>query len=58
MKVADLASTVLGPEMAWDEHPVAQLFKVAKGIQIFDGSNQIQRLIIARNLANPEKEKY
>ncbi|MEW5912974.1 MAG: acyl-CoA dehydrogenase family protein [Thermodesulfobacteriota bacterium] len=58
MRVADLATTVLGTEMARAEHPAAQLFRVAKGIQIFDGSNQIQRLIIARNLANPEKEKY
>lgn len=58
MKVADAASTVLGKEMARAEHPVAQLFRVAKGIQIFDGSNQIQRLIVARNLGRPERERY
>ncbi len=51
MQVADLASTVLGGEMAKAENASAQLFRVAKGIQIFDGSNQIQRLIVARNLA-------
>ena len=58
MKVANLADTVLGVEMARAQHPAAQLFRVVKGIQIFDGSNQVQRLIVARNLANPDREKY
>ncbi len=51
VRVADLASLVIGPEMARDDHPAARHFCVAKGIQIFDGSNQIQRLVVARNLA-------
>lgn len=51
MAVADLASEVMGPEMARADSLAGRLFAVAKGIQIFDGSNQIQRLIIARNLA-------
>ena len=51
MEVADLASKVLGPAMARADNPVSRMFCVAKGIQIFDGSNQIQRLIVARNLA-------
>lgn len=55
MKVADLASTVLGSEMAQAQHPAAQLFRVAKGIQIFDGSNQMQRLVVARNLGRNQR---
>ena len=57
MKVADLASTVLGSEMAKADNASAQLFRVAKGIQIFDGSNQVQRLIVARNLAAKARDK-
>jgi alkylation response protein AidB-like acyl-CoA dehydrogenase len=57
MKVADLASIVLGSEMARADNASAQLFRVAKGIQIFDGSNQIQRLIVARNLAAKVRDK-
>lgn len=57
MKVADLASTVLGSEMAKADNASAQLFRVAKGIQIFDGSNQVQRLIVARNLAAKVRDK-
>ncbi len=51
VKVAELAGQVLGREMARDRCLAARLFCVAKGIQIFDGSNQVQRLIVARNLA-------
>ena len=50
MEVANLASRVLGQAMARNHDLAARLFCVAKGIQIFDGSNQIQRLIISRNL--------
>jgi len=56
MKVADMAYNVLGNEMARAENASAQLFRAAKGIQIFDGSNQIQRLIVARNLAAKGRE--
>ncbi len=51
VQVAELASRVIGRAMMAEDHPAAQLFRVAKAIQIFDGSNQIQRLIVARNLA-------
>ncbi len=57
MKVADLASVVLGSEMARADNASAQLFRVAKGIQIFDGSNQVQRLIVARNLAAKVRDR-
>jgi alkylation response protein AidB-like acyl-CoA dehydrogenase len=51
MQVAEMAGRVMGQVMARGDSLAAHLFCVAKGIQIFDGSNQIQRLIIARNLA-------
>ena len=51
LEVANLAGEVLGLAMARDHSLAARLFCVAKGIQIFDGSNQIQRMIISRNLA-------
>jgi len=51
LEVANLASGILGLSMARDRGLAARLFCVAKGIQIFDGSNQIQRMIVSRNLA-------
>jgi alkylation response protein AidB-like acyl-CoA dehydrogenase len=51
MQVAEMAGQVMGRAMASGDSLAAHLFCVAKGIQIFDGSNQIQRMIIARNLA-------
>ncbi|KIX12736.1 acyl-CoA dehydrogenase family protein [Dethiosulfatarculus sandiegensis] len=50
MEVSELAGRVLGTGMMQADSQAARFFCVAKGIQIFDGSNQIQRLIIARNL--------
>ena len=51
VRVAELAGQVMGMAMARGDGLAARLFCVAKGIQIFDGSNQVQRLIVARNLA-------
>ncbi len=51
VRVAELAGQVMGLAMARGDGLAARLFCVAKGIQIFDGSNQVQRLIVARNLA-------
>lgn len=51
MQVAGMAGEVMGQAMAVGDSLAARLFCVAKGIQIFDGSNQVQRLIVARNLA-------
>lgn len=50
VKVANLASQVLGRAMANADSLAASLFCVTKGVQIFDGSNQVQRLVVARNL--------
>ncbi len=51
MQVAEMAGQVMGQAMAKSDSLAGLLSCVAKGIQIFDGSNQVQRLIIARNLA-------
>lgn len=51
MEVAGRAHEVLGRRMASADDPVARLMCSAKAVQIFDGSNQIQRMIIARNMA-------
>lgn len=50
VKVANLASQVLGRAMVSAGSLAASLFCAAKGVQIFDGSNQVQRLVAARNL--------
>lgn len=50
VRVANLASEVMGQAMAGADSLAGRLFTVAKGIQIFDGSNQVQRLIVSRNL--------
>ena len=51
MAVADMAAAVAGPVMARAGEILGLMMCAAKGIQIFDGTNQIQRLIVARNLA-------
>jgi alkylation response protein AidB-like acyl-CoA dehydrogenase len=51
VRVAELAHGVMGRAMARADSLAGLLANVAKGIQIFDGSNQVQRLIVARNLA-------
>ena len=33
------------------DHPVERYMREAKVLQIFEGTNQIQRLVIARSLA-------
>ncbi|MFH1057263.1 MAG: acyl-CoA dehydrogenase family protein [Pseudomonadota bacterium] len=50
VRVANLAGQVLGRAMAVGGSLAASLFCVTKGVQIFDGSNQVQRLVVARNL--------
>ena len=38
------------PGSAADEHPAAMRFRDAKGCQIYEGTNQIQRVVIARHV--------
>lgn len=51
MKVTTDAVQVLGGFGYTKEFPVERLMREAKVMQIFEGTNQIQRLVIARHLA-------
>jgi alkylation response protein AidB-like acyl-CoA dehydrogenase len=51
MKVTTDAVQVLGGAGYTKEFPVERLMREAKVMQIFEGTNQIQRLVIARHLA-------
>jgi alkylation response protein AidB-like acyl-CoA dehydrogenase len=42
---------VLGGAGYVSDHPVERYMREAKVMQIFEGTNQIQRLVIARSLA-------
>ncbi|MBS1844879.1 MAG: acyl-CoA dehydrogenase family protein, partial [Actinobacteria bacterium] len=53
MKVTTDAVQVLGGFGYTKEFPVERHMREAKVMQIFEGTNQIQRLVIARHLARP-----
>jgi alkylation response protein AidB-like acyl-CoA dehydrogenase len=50
MRVTTDAVQILGGAGYINEHPVERMMRDAKVTQIFEGTNQIQRLIIARHL--------
>jgi len=50
MKVTVDAVQALGGYGVMKDHPVERMMRDAKILQIFDGTNQIQRMIIARGL--------
>jgi alkylation response protein AidB-like acyl-CoA dehydrogenase len=50
MKAATDAVQVFGGYGYSKEYPVEKLMRDAKVMQIYEGTNQIQRLIIARHL--------
>jgi alkylation response protein AidB-like acyl-CoA dehydrogenase len=50
MKVTVDAVQALGGYGVVTDHPVERMMRDAKILQIFDGTNQIQRMIIARSL--------
>jgi alkylation response protein AidB-like acyl-CoA dehydrogenase len=52
MKVTVDAVQALGGYGVVRDYPVERMMRDAKILQIFDGTNQIQRLVIARNLLN------
>ncbi len=54
VEVAGKAVEIMGLDGVRRASGVERLFRDAKAIQIFDGSNQVQRLIIARNLVAAE----
>jgi alkylation response protein AidB-like acyl-CoA dehydrogenase len=51
MRVTTDAIQVLGGAGYTRDFPVERYFREAKVMQIFEGTNQIQRLVIARQLA-------
>ncbi len=51
MQVATDAVQVLGGAGYTEDFPVERMMREAKVMQIFEGTNQIQRLVIARHLA-------
>ena len=50
MRVTTDAVQVLGGNGYTREYPVERLFRDAKVTQIFEGTNQIQRMVIGRDL--------
>ncbi len=50
MRVTTDAIQVLGGAGYVEDYPVERYFREAKVTQIFEGTNQIQRLVISRNL--------
>lgn len=49
MEVTTEAVQIFGRLGVSRGHPIERLFRDAKAVQIFDGSNQVQRLIVARH---------
>ena len=50
MKVTTDAVQILGGYGYTKDYPLERMMRDAKGVQIFDGTNQIQRIVIARKL--------
>jgi alkylation response protein AidB-like acyl-CoA dehydrogenase len=50
MRVTTDAIQVLGGAGYVSDHPVERWFREAKVLQIVEGTNQIQRLVISRSL--------
>ena len=50
MKVTTDAVQILGGYGYTRDYPVERMMRDAKALQILDGTNQIQRIVIARNL--------
>jgi alkylation response protein AidB-like acyl-CoA dehydrogenase len=50
MKVATDAVQIFGGYGYMEDYPVAKFLRDAKILQIYEGTNQVQRLVIARNL--------
>lgn len=51
MRVATDAVQVLGGAGYTQDFPVERYMREAKAMQIFEGTNQIQRLVVGRHLA-------
>jgi alkylation response protein AidB-like acyl-CoA dehydrogenase len=50
VRVATDAVQVFGGYGFMEDYPIAKFYRDAKILQIYEGTNQVQRLVIARNL--------
>jgi butyryl-CoA dehydrogenase len=50
MEVATDAVQVFGGYGFMEDYPIAKFFRDAKILQIYEGTNQIQRMVVSRNL--------
>jgi alkylation response protein AidB-like acyl-CoA dehydrogenase len=50
MKVTTDAVQIMGGYGYIKEYPIERRMRDAKSVQIYDGTNQIQRVVIARNM--------
>ena len=57
MRVAVEALQILGGYGYMKDYPVEKLVRDAKLLQIYEGTNEIQRLVIAREVIGPIREK-
>ena len=55
MRAADQAVLLHGNRGYSNEYPVERYYRDIKGMQIYEGTSAIQRLIIARELVGREK---
>ena len=58
MQVAVDAVQIFGGDGYSKNHPVERFFRDAKVTQIYEGTNQIQRMVIARKLATAESREH
>jgi alkylation response protein AidB-like acyl-CoA dehydrogenase len=56
MEVATDAVQVFGGYGYMEDYPIAKFFRDAKILQIYEGTNQIQRVVIARSLIRDASE--
>jgi alkylation response protein AidB-like acyl-CoA dehydrogenase len=57
MRVTTDAVQVLGGAGYVEDHPVERFMREAKVLEIVEGTNQVQRMVIARSLAKPPAER-
>jgi hypothetical protein len=56
LRAAILASEVLGAYGWLDDHPLGRFISLAKMLQVVDGTTEIQRIVIARDLARHARD--
>jgi alkylation response protein AidB-like acyl-CoA dehydrogenase len=56
MEVATDAVQVFGGYGFMEDYPIAKFFRDAKILQIYEGTNQVQRMVIARHLVREASE--